>query len=236
MRSERRGRFLSDLKFTISNLQFKIERRVWRPCLFRIAVAVFYLVLSNTVFAELLDRVVASVNNDVITWSELNQAVRFNTALGGVNRENLRAETLDGLVNRKLLIQEAHRLKFVDVSEQDVDGEIEKLKKRLGSDKAFADFMTQVDMSPDQLRKMLSERLVVERFVEKKVGLFIRISRDEALDYFNRNAARFKGKSFQDVQKEITAILQSQKLDQQMSRYLEELRSKAEIRVRPLEH
>jgi hypothetical protein len=177
--------------------------------------------------------VVASVNNQVITLSELNQAVAFNALVGRETREKIRSETLEGLINRRLLMQEASRLKFVEISEQDVDGEIEKLKKRLGSEKNFADFMREADISREQLARMFRERLLVERFIEKKIGLFIRVTRDEAQAFYDRNAERFKGQSFQQVQKEILAGLQGQKLDQQIEKYIKELKSKADIRIQP---
>lgn len=211
MRNERRA--IAGYGYTLSSLIF------------------FLILLPFAASAELIDRVVASVNNEAITFSELNQAVSFNIAVGGGSTENLREQTLEGLINRRLLTQEAYRLKFVEVSEQDIDTEIEKLKKRLGPDAALADFLTRLDITAGQLRRMLRERLLVERFIEKKIGLFIRVSREEAQDFFNRNAARFKGRRFQEVQKEITAGLQEQKLEEQMSQYLAELKSKADVRM-----
>ncbi len=199
--------------------------------LISLAFLLLLLLLPGFSRADLIDRVVASVNNDVITLSELNQAVGFNSELGNGNRENVRAETLEGLINRRLLLQEAYRLKFVEVSDQEVSAEIEKLRKRLGSEKAFDEFVVRLDMTRDQLGRMLRERLLVERFIEKKIGLFTRVTRDEALDYFNRHSAQFKGKQFAEVQKTITAGLQGQKLDQQVAQYLAELKGKADIRT-----
>lgn len=181
--------------------------------------------------AELIDRIVATVNAEVITLSELNQAAGFNRMLNGGSGGNLRAETLEGLVNRLLLIQEARRLKFVEVSEQDVIAEIEKLRDRIGTKKELSDFLARIDLTTGQLSHMLGERLLVQRFIEKKIGLYIRVARDEAHDFFNRNAERFKGKSFQEVQKAITAGLQEQKLEQQISGYLAELKSRSDVRM-----
>jgi hypothetical protein len=182
--------------------------------------------------AELLDRIVASVNNEVITRSELEQAVGFNVALGGKNGKQLRDETLEGLINRKLLVQEAYRLKFVEVSGQDVQAEIEKLKKRLPGN-AFADLLARLDMTEEQLGRMLGERLLAERFIEKKLGLFVRVSHDEAQDFFNTHPAEFKDKRFPDVQKTITAMLTEKKLEEQVAQYLSDLRARADIRRNP---
>ncbi len=183
--------------------------------------------------AELIDRVVAKVNNEVITKSELDQAVAFNVALGGQSDDRLRAETLDGLINRHLLMQEAYRLKFVEVTAEDVNAEVEKLKKRLGSDEAFAALLDRLGMTREQMERMLGERLLVEKFIEKKIELYVRVSRDEEQAYFDKHPAEFKGKPFSEVQKTITARLTSGKLDQQVDKYLAELKSKADIRMIP---
>ncbi len=198
-----------------------------------LAVVSLLFLSPGLLHAELIDRVVASVNNDVITLAELNQAVNFNAAVsGGGNSEALRRETLEGFVNRRLILREANRFRLVEVSEQDIDAEIGKLRKRLGSDEAFAGFLSSLAVTGEQLRRMLNERLLVERFIEKKIGLFIRVSRSEVQDFFSRRPDRFSGKRLQDVQEPITAELRAQKLDQQLIKYLAELRSKADVRVK----
>jgi len=132
--------------------------------------------------AELVDRIVATVNTEVITASELSCAVALNQRLGNADKDRLALEatTLDGLINRRLLVQEAHRLKFVEVTEQELSAEVEHVAKRFSSDKEFGDFLAALDMTRQDLARMLGEQLLVERFVEKKVGLFVRVTREEA--------------------------------------------------------
>ncbi len=195
------------------------------------ALLLILICLASVAHAELIDHVVASVNHDVITKSELDQAVGFNAAFGGQDGDKLRAETLDGLINRRLLLQEAYRLKFVEVSDQDIEAEIGKLKQRLGTEEAFTAFLARLDMTKEQMGRMLGERLLVEKFIEKKIGLYVRVGRDEAQDYFNTHPAEFKDRRFPEVQKAITAMITERKLDQQVAQYLADLKSKADIRL-----
>jgi SurA N-terminal domain len=228
MRNKGRGQQILNLQFSI----YHFHRSLCRIIL-SVLAGILLPVLLSPARAELVDRIVASVNYEVITLSELDRAVGFNVALGGKEGEKLRTETLEGLINRHLLIQEAYRLKFVEVSDQDINAEIEKLKMRLGSDNAFAGFLARLDITREQLGRMLGERLLVEKFIEKKIGLYVHVSRDEARDYFNNHPAEFKDKRFEEAQKMITAMLTGQKLQQQAAQYLTELRSKADIRLNP---
>ena len=186
--------------------------------------------------AELIDRVVASVNNDVVTHSELRQTIAFNAALGGNkgNGKRVEAETLQGIINRRLLLQEAYRLKVAEVSDQDVAAEVARLRQRLGTEAAFQDLLVRTDMNEQQLARLLGERLLVERFVEKKIGLFARVSRDDAQSYYKEHANEFKGRRFSEVQKQITEYLSAQKVSQQLDQYIDELRGRAVIRTNEL--
>jgi len=197
------------------------------------ALLVIALLFPFTLQAELVDRIVATVNTDVITASELSAAVALNQRLGNADKDRtaLEATTLEGLINRRLLAQEAHRLKFVEVSEQDIGAEVENVVKRFASEKEFSDFLAGLDMTRQELARMLGEQLLAERFVEKKVGLFVRVSREEEESYFNGHAAEFKDKRFPDVQKMILALLTEQKMGLQLAQYLAELRGRADIRI-----
>ena len=197
------------------------------------ALLVIALLFPFTLQAELVDRIVATVNTDVITASELSAAVALNQRLGNADKDRtaLEATTLEGLINRRLLVQEAHRLKFVEVSEQDIGAEVENVVKRFASEKEFSDFLAGLDMTRQELARMLGEQLLAERFVEKKVGLFVRVSREEEESYFNGHAAEFKDKRFPDVQKMILALLTEQKMGLQLAQYLAELRGRADIRI-----
>jgi len=210
-----------------------VKRTPWVHYAAIASMAVLLFVLSSPAQAELIDRIVAAVNYVVITQSDLEQAVRFNAAFSGGIRdeERLWTETRDGLINRQLLLQEAGRLRFVEVSSQDISAEDEKLRIRFGSDKEFSDFLAGLGMTREQLDRMLGERLLVERFVEKKIGIFVRVSRDEAQSYFDNHPSEFQGKRFQDVQRQITARLYEERFTEQMEQYLTELRSKADVRI-----
>ena len=195
-------------------------------------MACLCILIAATSHAVLLDRVVAAVNNDVITLSELQQAVAFNAAVGGKGSgSRLEMETLQGIINRRLLLQEAYRLKVAEVSEQDIAAEVVRLRERLGTEASFQEFLARIGLTEAQLEKLLGERLLVERFVEKKIGLFARVNRDDVQAYFRDHPDEFRDKRFTEVQKQITARLSEQKVSQQLDQYVDELRSRAFIRI-----
>ncbi len=201
-----------------------------------ITLVVAFFLFPAAAYAERIDHIVAAVNNEVITSLDLEQAVSINEALSGPapDRDRLMKETRDGLVNRQLLLQEARRLKFVELSGQDIPAQVEAFKKRLGSPEAFAAFLSHARLTGRDLERMLGDRLLVERFIEKKIGLYIRIGREEAQRYFDSHAEQYRGKTFPEAQKQIVSFLTDQVLGKQVEQYLADLRSAAAIRINPL--
>jgi hypothetical protein len=231
-----RSRAGRPLKKSLKNSPWYAGRfsRLARPA--ALVVGIFFMTgLPLPADAVLVDHIVAAVNQEVITHSDLEHAVALNMRLGtgGRDRKSLESETLEGLISRRLLVREARRLRFVEVTDQEIRAETDNLKKQFGSDESFAEFLTEQDMTEQELSRMLGEQLLVERFVEKKVGLFMRVSREQAQKFFEERSDLYKGKRFQDVQKLIYSLLTRRKIDQQLDQYVAELRSKADIRVNP---
>lgn len=103
--------------------------------------------LSGTGRAEMVDRIVAIVNDDIITLTELNMALRpyvekINSAgYTGDQKEKilfkLRTDMLSRMVDRKLTDQEVKKLNMT-VTGKEIDAAIERLKQ--------AQRMTQEDL------------------------------------------------------------------------------------------
>ncbi len=76
---------------------------------FIILLAAVYLLSAGIVLAELLERVVATVNDDVILLSELEDEYRAALKAG---RDVTREEVLNDMIDRLLLLKEARRFRL----------------------------------------------------------------------------------------------------------------------------
>jgi hypothetical protein len=91
-----------------------------------------YLLLATVVYADLLDRVVAIVDDEAVMLSDLNEAFQKaeNSSIG-VTRE----EVLNSLINRILLLRQAKKFNIALPAGKDIDALInEYIERRL---KAF---------------------------------------------------------------------------------------------------
>ncbi|MBI4710358.1 MAG: SurA N-terminal domain-containing protein, partial [Nitrospirae bacterium] len=83
--------------------------------------------------ASLLDRVVATVNNEIITWSDLRRTIEqegkglFKESAG--NAREIEKTFLNNMIDVRLQLQEARR-KGVEVKDSELDEAIANIKKK----------------------------------------------------------------------------------------------------------
>ena len=131
--------------------------------------------------AEVVDRIIAYVNDDIITLSELNERTNLFVAARRQNPflreeeqslEEIRRNMLDVLINERLAAQEISRLK-ISVSDEDVDGAIARIirENRLTQETLEAelrkDGKTIADLR-EQIRTNMEQQKLVNREVRSK--------------------------------------------------------------------
>ena len=138
--------------------------------------------------AVLLDRVVAVVNKEVITWSELYKMMEYESteqmkALSEEDRmkvfKNNEAVFLEKLIDMRLQLQEAKRI-GLDVSPEEVKEAMENIKKKYSlTDKSLEENLAKEGLNVESYKKSLSEQILVNQFLNKQVRSKIVISDDE---------------------------------------------------------
>lgn len=143
---------------------------------------------------EVLDQIVAVVDDKIILQSELMQFTYSFAIQAGINPENepdkleaLRAETLTNMINNKVMLVQA-RLDSIEVSDKDVesylDQQIQQMIARLGSEKRVEEYFGEpIRQVRREFREEIKERLLVERLRETK-SREIKISRREVEDFY----------------------------------------------------
>ncbi|MCJ7818647.1 MAG: SurA N-terminal domain-containing protein [Syntrophales bacterium] len=150
----------------------KIEGRL----LIALAAVLIQLMLAGTGVAEVVDRIVAEVNNDIITLSELqNMAKTVETQAGvkpkGQDAKKMQREMLEALIDRKLAKAEAKRRGIV-VSDKELDAAMAQSKQRnnIADDETFAKGLAQAGLSIKEFKQQLADQMTQERLMVVMVG------------------------------------------------------------------
>lgn len=144
----------------------------------------------------LLDRVVAVVDREVITWSELFRAMEFELGMDLRNlseadrsrffKEN-EARFLETLIDRKLQLQAAKRLD-ISASSEEVKEAVEGIKKKYNlSESDFNESLKAEGMTIDKYKERLSEQIILSKVVSQQVRSKVIVSEEEINDYLSKN-------------------------------------------------
>jgi peptidyl-prolyl cis-trans isomerase SurA len=156
-----------------------------------------FFLLSQSGFAqrEVLDRIIAVVDENIILQSELDQlatnlALRSNIQPrpGSEEFEEIRKGTLDQLIIQKVLLVKAKE-DSVEVDPSRVDKVLEEnlnsMIQQIGSESKLEEYFgASIRKLKRNFRKDIEERLLVETLQQKKAQQFP-VSRREVLEFFN---------------------------------------------------
>ena len=134
--------------------------------------------LAATPPGMLVDRVVAVVDKQVLTQSELLIEARVALALreGGdaaaadLDEPIVRA-FLDYVVNQMLVSAQARRLGAEQVAGSEVDREVQRFADLFRSSDAYRAFLRRFDVSEEALRHILERNLRNQRFIADRMRL-----------------------------------------------------------------
>ena len=162
-----------------------------------------YFSLPTYIHSEVLDRVVAIVDDEAVMLSELNLAYQraFLPQGESASAENSKTditqeEVLNGLINRVLLLKHAKKFSHSIQTRNDYD-----------------------------------ENTLIKEYIEKQLKTFIRIPFEEIEQFYEKNKEKFGSKDFYDVRDEIEELLIEKELNRRLIKHIEELRKNAYIKI-----
>lgn len=174
-------------------------------CLIRfyviINLAAWVFIIHEARCAEVIDRIVAVVNEDIITLSELTRL--FNPyeekirALGySFDKERkmlfkTREEILNQLVDQKLADQEIGRSN-ITIEESEIDDAIERIKaENFHTDEELRKALAMEGFELDEYREELKEQILRARLVNYKIKSKVIITKEDIKSYYANHADEY---------------------------------------------
>ena len=153
--------------------------------------------------AEIVDRIVAIVNDEVISLYELDQAmqpyidqVRNSRYAPDVERQltfEVRGKILNEMINEKLADQELKRQK-ISVTEKEVDGAIERIKEsRSLTDEDLRNALSAQGLAYDEFRRQTRQQILRAKLANREVRSKIVITEQDIQAYYDRNKDQYAG-------------------------------------------
>lgn len=149
----------------------------------------------------LVNRIVAEVNEDIITLYELDLAAAPYTrrvrSMGRSTEEErkmlyeVREKMLNQIIDNKLTDQEVRRYN-ISVSEEAIDNTIEEIKKRsLITDQQLREGLNQDGMTMDEYRQDIKSQILRSRLVNRQIKSKIVITEEDIRAVYEQNMADY---------------------------------------------
>jgi len=153
--------------------------------------------------AELVDRIIAYVNDEIITLSELNEkteafveARKQNPFLRDQDQaiETIRRTILENLINDRLASQEISRLK-ISVSDSEVNETVERIKQENRfTQETLEEMLRKEGKTLDDLRLTIRKDLEQSMLINQEVRRKIVITDEQVEAYYQSHLQEFQGK------------------------------------------
>lgn len=163
-----------------------------------IALYSIFLIYSNT-NAQVLDKIVAVVNDSIITLSELNAASSLDMdELKNINLvkkkrivTEVKSKALDQLIERRL-VEQASNKAGISISEREVDNAIDDVKKENNlSQDALLMALASNGMTYKEYREQLKAQIRQMKFIGKEFRSKINVSDEDIEAYYIQNREIF---------------------------------------------
>ncbi len=152
---------------------------------------------------EIVDRIVAFVNDDIITYLEVQKEMSpYEAQIKAVDYDpekeqqmlyRVRNDVVKKLVDQKITDQEIKRYK-ITVSDEDIDKNIEQIKEsKLWTDEAFREALEKEGMTIESYREKLKEQALRARLLNLAVKSNIVITKEDVAAYYANNIEKYQG-------------------------------------------
>jgi peptidyl-prolyl cis-trans isomerase SurA len=201
--------------------------------------SVLFGLLITCLQAEIIDRIAATLDNQVITQSEITLEIRLAGFLNGDPPDfspAAKRKAADRLIEQKLIRREMQVGRYAQPSPEEVGPMLQQIQaQRFPGAEQYRQALAKYGISEDDLKAHLLWQLSLLRFIDIRFRPGVQVSDDEIRAYFDRRLPEL-GKqapaervSFDDVHDQIRRILTNEGVDKQLDEWLAETRKRSRL-------
>jgi len=182
---------------------------------------------------ELIDRMVARVENDIILLSEVNALGHYQQFADGKSESD--EQILERLIDQWIVRNEAETARFPHPSDAEVTHGAERLRASFASPEEYESRKKQAGLSDTDIRNMVTMQLYLSNYLDSRFRPAVQIAPKEVEDFYQdavvpRAKARNQAPPALDASREyIQEALVQRGINEQADRWLKE--SRARLRV-----
>jgi len=161
---------------------------------------------GTSAFAE--DKIVAIINNDIITQKDLNDFINFtrmqlSQEFRGKQLEDkiqsIKLDLINRLIEDRLILQEARRL-GANIDDSRIKARLDEIRKSYRSFSEFQEALSQQGLVQSDLEQKIREQFLIYSMIEFEVKRKVNVSPAEVTKFYQDNTQDFKVEEERDFE------------------------------------
>ncbi len=205
--------------------------------------AIYGLLLAACLGAPVLsaqvvvDRVVARIENDIITLSDVRDLAAYQRLSG--RRPAPQPELLQQLIDQWIVANDAAAARFPAPPAQQVDAQLAALQNQVGTPQQFAARLRELNLSEQDVRRLVAKQIFLDLYLERRFRAVARVQpadveryyRDEFVPQLQRRKQAFP--PLDDVRDSITDLLLERDITRLAQQWIEQTRASLDVEIFP---
>jgi hypothetical protein len=182
---------------------------------------------------EVVDRIVARVENDIILQSDVRELKEYQELVDGKSEsENT---ILDRLIDQWIVRSEAELSRFPEPKDEEIDRGVSRVAKSFGSPEEYEARKKQSGLNDAEVRKIVAAQLYLSNYLDSRFRPSVQIDEKAIVDFY-QNAVVPKAKArgqeaptLDDARDIIQEALVQSDINDQADRWLKESRARLHV-------
>lgn len=162
-------------------------------------VILFQILFITSGYSEIVDYIAATVNKEIITYSELKEKLApaieyYQKNYSGNELEKLlnkaKEEILNNAIEEKVLLINAENSN-IEVTDEEIEKNIEEFKKKFSTPDEFYAGLKKEGITLADLKEKTKSRIKISKFVRLNILKDIRITDEEITNAYEENKESF---------------------------------------------
>ena len=186
---------------------------------------------------QVVDRIVAHVEDDIITLSEVRELGGYQQLVQG--RAESDDRLLAELIDQWIVNTEATAARFPRPMGAEVNRETGRVEKQFASPEAYHERLRELGLSVAAVRRLVERQLYLARYLDYKFRPAVQVDSAAMEKYYREElvpALKARGQALpalESVQDQIRELLIEREISQRAARWLDETRSRIKIEIEP---
>ena len=182
---------------------------------------------------EVVDRIVARVENDIILLSDVRELKEYQELVNGKSESE--SAIVDRLIDQWIVRSEAEVSRFPQPKDEEIDREVSRVVKSFSSAEEYEARKKQSGLNDAEVRKIVTAQLYLDNYLDSRFRPSVQID-EKAVENFYQSAviprAKARGQeppTLEASRDTIQDVLVQSDIDEQAARWLKESRDRLHV-------